>query len=246
MLIEIPMEHVVCVQKRDGNRGMSGHSDSFYDLSPVRLHRKLHRLLTGTLVHRGVAPHTGMWLTKHNYHPCWGYRQSANWAWGVAGGGALDNLPGSNWNLAAEPIIYYTDDQVMPPYAVAVYAADECLKLSNQTLASSDNWMALGVFGLLPPTASDFEASIQLAVNQNGVVRGYAIETATRRISEVTGGFDRSTKRLAWTLVGGNACKFETSAANLLEGESLVNAYDPIEHTMVAWQLVRDVPDNAK
>ena len=208
------------------------------------MHRNLKDLLTRTLAERGTAPHTGQWLTNQKYHPQWGYRQSANWAWGVAGYAVLDEWLGSNWNLAAEPVIYYTFDQVMPPYAVAAYGVDECLKLGNQSRRGADDWMPLGVFGLLPPGTAKYAASIQLAVNQNGEVRGYAIETATRSIREVAGRMDRSTKRLAWTFPGDGANKFETSAANLLAGESLVNVYNPVAGTMAAWQLIRDLPGN--
>lgn len=221
-------------------------SDAFQNASPYTLHHQLKDLLMRTLAERGAAPHTGQWLTNHNYHPQWGYRQSANWAWGVAGYAALDEWLGSNWQLTAEPVIYYTADQVMPPYSVAVYATDECLKLNDQSADGSDDWMPLGVFGLLPPGTANYAASLQLAVSQIGEVRGYAIETATRRIREVTGRMDRSTRRLAWMFSGEGAGKFETSAANLLAGESLVNVYDPVNGTMAAWQLIRDLPANLK
>jgi hypothetical protein len=210
------------------------------------LHRNLKDLLTRTLAERDTVPHTGQWLTNHKYHPQWGYRQSVNWAWGVAGYAALDEWLGSNWQLAAEPVIYYTADQVMPPYAVAVYGADECLKLGNQSLRGSDEWIPLGVFGLLPPGSVSYAASIQLAVNQNGEVKGYAIDSATRSIREVTGRMDRSTRRLVWTFPGDGANKFETSAANLFAGESLVNVYSPASGAMAAWQLIRDVPGDVK
>jgi hypothetical protein len=82
-----------------------------------------------------------------------------------------------------------------------------------------------------------------LSVNRNGAVRGYAVETATGQVYEAIGGFDRSKLRIAWTFPGDESLRFETTAGNLLQGESLVNVYDPVDRSVGVWQVVRDIPE---
>src|SRR5262249_18791175 len=98
--------------------------------------------------------------------------------------------------------------------------------------------------GLLPPGAVDFVATIQLSVNQNGVVRGYGVETVSGDIVEITGGLDRSNLRIAWAVTGDDALRFETTVTNLLQSESLVNVYNPVDRSVSVWQVVRDIVGN--
>ncbi len=104
------------------------------------------------------------------------------------------------------------------------------------------NGFRWGVFGLLPPSESNYAATVQLSVNRQGAVRGYVVEMNTGEIYELSGGFDRRTLRIAWAVPGDDAYRFETTVANLLQSESLVNVYNPVDRTVGAWQLVRDLP----
>jgi hypothetical protein len=209
-------------------------------------HHILDVLLTNRLVERGTAPFTRAWLKDHKYVAPWGYRQSKQWAWGSTGFEVLNEWLGTDWNLNASPIIYYGQNDVQVPYPVAAVATEECLALADQKITFDPKWMPLGVFGLLPPRAGTFATTVQLAVNRQGLIRGYAIDSETKRIGEVRGALDRSTLRLAFSISGtdggSDARKFETSAVNLLQGESLVNVYQPGEQTVAAWDVVRDPP----
>lgn len=205
-------------------------------------HRRLDELFTAGPVEGAAAPHTRVWLTKHNYFPPWGYRQSKHWAWGSPGYTALDNWLGADWHRKASPLVHYGSNDVQAPYPVAVYAAGECLALGDKTSDAGVKWMPLGVFGLLPPREWSFVTTVQLAVNQDGVIRGFAMDTETKRISEVKGGIDRATLRLAFEISGTRAGIFETTAADLLQSESPINVYNPVDQTVDTWQVFRDYP----
>jgi hypothetical protein len=218
------------------------HVASFHKLNAVQLHQRLNGLWTGSLAQPGAAPHTPQWLQSYNVSPWWGSTNPPDWAWGAAGLAGLDNWLGSDWSADAKPFIYYTGGKPLMLFDDAVSIPEEAIKIGNRELRPGDDWIPLGVFGLMPPDASEYAATIQLAVNRQGVVRGYAVETATGVLHKAIGGFDRSKLRIAWTFPGAGAYKFEASVANLLQSESLVNVYDPVDCLVSAWQIVRDPP----
>jgi hypothetical protein len=138
--------------------------------------------------------------------------------------------------------MYYTGGRTLLPFADALEIPEQLIALGGAALTSGADWMPLGVFGLLRPGETEYAATIQLGVNRNGALRGYAVETATGQVYEAIGGFDRLKLRIAWTFPGDESLRFETTAANLLQGESLVNVYDPVNRSVGVWQIVRDIP----
>lgn len=216
---------------------------AYHKLNASQLHQRLGAVWNGNTPRpaTAAAPHTSRWLKDHNIRPWWGARSSLWWAWGGAGLEGLNDWLGVNWYVDARPFIYYTGGQPLMPFDDALAIPSEVIAMGNQTGASAGDWIPLGVFGLLPPGAADYVATIQLAVNVNGTVRGYAVEAATGELFEVVGGLDRSKLRIAWAVPGDDAYQFETSVANLLQSESLVNVYDPVNREVNAWQIVRDI-----
>ena len=210
--------------------------------TPADWHRRLRTLLSRRLVKDGTEPHTRLWLNKHDLLAPWGYRLSDQWAWGTPGVAALEGWLGDHWNKNSASIVFYDANQVQPPYPVAVYAADECLAMGNQQPAIGSKWMPLGVFGLLPPRVWSYVMTMQLAANTDGIIRGYAVDTETKRVSEIRGAIDRETLRVAFTICGDEQRKFETSAADLLQPESLVNVYQSADQTLASWDVFRDNP----
>jgi hypothetical protein len=214
---------------------------SFHKASATQLHQRLGNLMSSNRAAGGAAPHTSSWLNERRIQPWWGSVNEMYWSWGAAGLSGLNPWLGNNWSFEAPPFIYYTGGQPLMPFDDAIGIPEQAIMIGDQSAMDEEGWIPLGVFGLLPPGASDYVATIQLAVNQKGVVRGVALETGTGQVYEATGGFDRSKQRIAWTIPGDDALKFETSLANLLQNESLVNVYDPVARTVNAWQVVRDL-----
>jgi len=215
---------------------------SFHKLNAPQLHHRLNGVLTGDAFDNGSAPHTSSWLKVHQLGSWWSTGNSPYWAWGITGLSGLNGWLGDNWYADAPALMYYTGGRTLLPFADAVEIPDQLIALGGAALTSGADWMPLGVFGLLRPGETEYAATIQLGVNRNGAVRGYAVETATGQVYEAIGGFDRSKLRIAWTFPGDESLRFETTAANLLQGESLVNVYDPVNRSVGVWQIVRDIP----
>jgi hypothetical protein len=216
---------------------------SYHQLNAPQLHHRLNSVLTGGEFEQGGVRHTSSWLKGHQLGSWWSTGNSPYWAWGLTGLSGLNSWLGDNWYADARPFIYYAGGRTLLPFVDAVEIPDQLIALGDAALTSEGGWIPLGVFGLLPPGATEYAATIQLSVNRNGAVRGYAVETATGQVYEAIGGFDPSKLRIAWTFPGDGSLRFETTAGNLLQGESLVNVYDPVDRSVGVWQVVRDIPE---
>ncbi len=122
-----------------------------------------------------------------------------------------------------------------------------------------NDWYPLGVFGLIPPGSDDFVATVELAVTQTFTVRGYQTDIATDDVVDVYGGatsvnsLDANGQpengqiyEIAWQANGDDSYKFATTLDALLQTESVVNVFDPVDKSVSVWQVVREDPNDVQ
>ena len=82
--------------------------------------------------------------------------------------------------------------------------ADEIAEKGTAANASpNDKWLPLGVFALVRNEQQHPQLIMQLAVNQQGILRGNYTDEVTDSTSPIHGAIDQKTQRAAWT-VGNN------------------------------------------
>ena len=91
---------------------------------------------------------------------------------------------------------------------------------ANNTPAVNDQWLPLGVFGLVEPGKQTPTMIFQLAVDKNGVIRGNYFDQVTQTNQPVTGAVDKKTQRVAWRVAGGKELVVETGLYNLTMSDS--------------------------
>ncbi len=191
----------------------------------------------------------------HDHLPWWGINRHLYWAWGLAGLGCLTGWLGNNWWNNALPITYWAGglDGTGMTYDQVIGPVDSTIQMGGPTVAlnDADDWTPIGVFGLIPPGSDDIVASVQLAVNQSGIVRGYQTDLATDDVVDVYGGTARqnsfiggqqeqgSILRISWQANADDSYKFDTTLDALVQSESVVNVFDPLDQSVSVWQVVR-------
>ena len=102
----------------------------------------------------------------------------------------------------------------------------------------SGDWLPLGVFALTRPNDTKSDVSIQLAVNNEGNIRGNSTDTATNKNQVIQGSVDKKTQRVAFT-VGDNTTEVvETGLYNLTKDEAPCVIHFGSDRTE-QWLLVR-------
>ena len=185
------------------------------------------------------------------------------WAYG----GVWDVTP---WNSLygwlgysnAQPIDYdygnnitYQDDAVYMD-GEAVGTADEYYQqaqdLATQPARKDDSpdaqtdeaWMPLGVFAMTHDAQDDANLVLQLAVNQQGIIRGNYTAKLTDDTLPVKGHVDKKTQRAAWTIGNQTRNVLETGIYNLTHDEVPLLVHFGKDRTE-QWLLVRLKPDKA-
>lgn len=116
-------------------------------------------------------------------------------------------------------------------------AADLALLGMNAKEAATDEWLPLGVFALVRNEDQHPQTTVQLAINQQGILRGNYTDLVSDHTQTIQGSVDKETQRAAWT-VGSNKNFFmEAGLKNLTDGEApaLIHKYSKTE----CWLLVR-------
>lgn len=86
--------------------------------------------------------------------------------------------------------------------------------------ADDDEWLPLGVFALVRNESQHPQLIMQMAINQNGLIRGNYTDEVTDNTQPIQGAVDERTQRAAWT-VGDNAYSvMEAGLSNLVAGEA--------------------------
>lgn len=181
-------------------------------------------------------------------------------AWYAAGWGAGGAWRAATWNSVASWMNYATTAPVYYDYGdnVAVqgnnvyvdgqnagtpeqyYAqANSLAATGGQDDATPDgDWLPLGVFALSQTESSTADATVQLAVNKQGVIRGNYTDATTNSTQVVQGAVDKQTQRVAFTVGDDQSTVIETGLYNLTKDESPALIHYGQDRTE-QWLLVR-------
>jgi hypothetical protein len=109
--------------------------------------------------------------------------------------------------------------------AAADYAA-KALAVADRgrqaPLAEAEGWQPLGVFGLVRGEEQEPQAVLQLAVNEDGILRGNYYDLLADNTMPVYGAVDRTTQRAAWSAGDKKTVVMEAGLRNLTEAETTV------------------------
>ncbi|MDR3616057.1 MAG: hypothetical protein P4L53_21040 [Candidatus Obscuribacterales bacterium] len=86
----------------------------------------------------------------------------------------------------------------------------------------AEKYEPLGVFSLNEPGDSHSNMLLQLAISQNGIVRGNYINQLTGEKSQVYGALDKKTQRISWTIGENTGTVFDSSLSDLTRQKTKV------------------------
>ena len=162
------------------------------------------------------------------YPGCWwpGRWAVATTAWATA----TWALAGGYCDCAGEPVYYdygenisYQDGTVYygdQPTATAEQYYDQAGQIAASAADSqNEDWLPLGVFGVVAEGQDKAEKIVQLALNKDGTIRGNLQDLLTDTVIPVVGAVDKATQRVAMKLEGRDSIVVETGLYNLTNDE---------------------------
>jgi hypothetical protein len=201
----------------------------------------------------------------HCFHPGWWNRYPGCWfipfwppwyAWSWLSFPMLYSW----WDIPVVPIDYdYGSNIVYQNNNVYVNGQDagSAQDYAQQAITLADRgekanapaegeWKPLGVFALVTGDEKTSNNVFQLAVNQDGVLRGNYYDGLMDSTTPVYGSVDKKTQRVAWTIGKKGDRVFEAGIYNLTKSEAPVLVHFGTDRTQ-QWLLVRvQQPDSAK
>ncbi|HWY88310.1 MAG TPA: hypothetical protein VNX28_16480 [Gemmataceae bacterium] len=229
-----------------GYRGVStGHQTRFVAASNVRGQ--------AVYVRNGFAHYNCFrpaWYAAHPY--AW---RAAAWTAATFWAGATWGAISSSCGYTGEPIYYeygsnvvYQDDQVYygaEPIATAEEYAQQATQIATvgqeAKVTDKEDWVSLGVFGMVQGDEKDANNVFQLAINKAGIIRGNYYNAISDTSTPVFGSVDRKTQRAAWTVGDRKDTVYETGIGNLTEPETQMLVHFGTGRTQ-QWTLVRLEP----
>jgi hypothetical protein len=118
---------------------------------------------------------------------------------------------------------------------------DQATSLASSGDAQQDDqadWLSLGVFGMVQGQQNNPTMIFQLAVNQQGIMRGNCYNTLTDTTLPVHGAVDKKTQRVAWTVGDNKSTVFDTGLYNLTKDQAPALVH-MAQNKTEQWQLVR-------
>ncbi len=100
------------------------------------------------------------------------------------------------------------------------------------------DWLPLGVFAVTTSDQSSSKATLQIAVNKAGIVRGNLTDNEADTTQRIQGSVDNQTQRVAFTIGDDSGRVVETGLYNLTKDESPALVHYGPERTE-QWLLVR-------
>lgn len=86
--------------------------------------------------------------------------------------------------------------------------------------AATDKWMPLGVFALVRDETQHPHLIMQMAINNQGILRGNYTDEVTDNTQPIQGAVDPKTQRAAWTVGDNTTTVMEAGLSNLTQGEA--------------------------
>jgi hypothetical protein len=179
-----------------------------------------------------------------------GYYRTYPGAWYAAGLAAgIWNTVG--WNVLSpwcgcrqDPVYYYYGENVCyrgdnvyygdQPVATAEQYYDQAAAVaaSGQVpRGAEEQWLPLGVFGLVSEGQTKPDKVIQLAVNKEGQIRGNYYDTFADTMLPLVGSVDKATQRAAWRLKDNDTLLMEAGVYSLTEEQAPVLVHYGQERT---------------
>jgi hypothetical protein len=123
-------------------------------------------------------------------------------------------------NVVTQPnAMYVNGDNVGTPQQYAAQASQIAASGSAPPDANAQ-WQPLGVFAMAAGGQTDPLATIQLAVNPQGALRGNFHNLSNNAIAPITGAVDPKSQRAAWTVGDDQSVVFEAGIANLTKDQT--------------------------
>ena len=183
--------------------------------------------------------HPGAWAPVS-----WG--AGAAWApatWGAVAGmyGYANTTPvpynyGGNVNYQNGNVV--VDGQPVGTAAEFSQQASDLAQTGNQAdVSDTDKWLPLGVFAMVRNENQHPQLILQMAVNQQGILRGNYTDEVTDHTAPIHGAVDKQTQRVAWTVGDNQTTVMEAGLNNLTQNEApaLIHKNGKTDH----WILVR-------
>lgn len=114
--------------------------------------------------------------------------------------------------------IYYGDEPVATEEQYYNEATD-IAAMGDQTTAADEEWLPLGVFGLVVDGQENTDKLFQLAVNKAGLIRGNYYDVLSDQVLPIEGAVDAKTQRAAWHAKDKPDIVMETGIYNLTNDE---------------------------
>jgi hypothetical protein len=130
-------------------------------------------------------------------------------------------------NVVAQPgAVYVNGDNVGTPQQYAAQASQIASGGGGQP-DPNGRWQPLGVFAMVEGGATKPSGIIQLAVNQQGMLRGNFHDPVNDTVAPISGAVDPQSQRAAWTIGSDKAPVFEAGIANLTRDQTTMLAHMP-------------------
>jgi hypothetical protein len=225
----------------------TGHRTAYVGVNTLRTQ--------GVAVRRSFVHYncfTPTWYRTHVH--CW---RPVAWTAAVFWAGATWATVATTCGYPAEPVVYdygstvvYEDNRVYyngDPVATAEEYATQATTIATTGLeaevSEKQEWVSLGVFGMVQGEEQDANKIFQLAVNKEGVIRGTYYDALGDMEFAVSGSVDRKSQRAAWIVGDRKETVYETGIGNLTEAETTMLVHFGKDRTQ-QWTLIRlDAPE---
>jgi hypothetical protein len=112
--------------------------------------------------------------------------------------------------------------------------------------SENEEWVSLGVFGMVKGEETEANQIFQLAVNKDGILRGNYYDALSDSTLPVKGSVDKKTQRAAWTVGDRKDTVYETGVGNLTKEEATMLVHFGKDRTQ-QWTLIRlEQPEEGK
>jgi hypothetical protein len=212
----------------------------------------------GAYVRRSFVHYNAFQPTWYTAHPhAW---RAAAWTAAAFWRGAAWATVASSCGYPPAPVVYdygttivYEDNRVYyngDPVATAEEYTDQAAAIADRgeqaKATEKDEWISLGVFGMVKGEETEANQIFQLAINKNGILRGNYYDALSDTSLPVFGSVDKKTQRAAWTVGDRKETVYETGVGNLTEAETTMLVHFGKDRTQ-QWTLIRlEEPDQTK
>jgi hypothetical protein len=213
----------------------------------------------GVYVRQGVAHYPCFrpgWYTRHP-----GAWFAAGWAASAVWRAATWPVCATYFGASVDAPIYYTygenvvyeDDGVYfdgtRAYSTEQYAelATEIADAGREAKTTKDEeWLPLGVFGMVQGDEKTTNHIFQLAVNKQGIIRGNYYDAVTDNTVDVYGSVNNKTQRAAWTVGDRKTPVYEAGIANLTEAQTTMVVHYGTERSQQFTLIRLEAPESSE